>query len=262
MIFCNKYSGSRGNLNFIDDGRHKILIDCGGQIGSVKNALKQHATDLKDIDAVLVTHEHNDHVSALECFLKYNDRAKVFVHESGANALYLKIPSAYGRLTTFDSPFDCFGYGIDFFECSHDAAFCVGYKVADAKGHAVASVTDTGAVNVKKICAFFKGCDTVLLESNHDEEMLRKGAYPATLKKRILSKKGHLSNGQAGEILKVLPDANVKNVFLGHISLDNNTEEMAFNQAVFNIERSGAKEGKDLNVFVARQFTGGEKINV
>ena len=101
-----------------------------------------------------------------------------------------------------------------------------------------------------------------MLESNHDLKMVNEGKYPYTLKKRILGNKGHLSNKRASELVSGFLDINVKNVFLGHISLDNNTEEIAFGESLLALKNRGAIEGKDLNLFVARQFVGGREINV
>jgi phosphoribosyl 1,2-cyclic phosphodiesterase len=261
MRFSNKYSGSSGNLTLVDDGKTRLLIDCGGGIRSMKSALKKDGLSVCDIDGVLITHEHTDHVSALEPFLRANKKAKIYVHQKGFKALSLRLPQAEERFVPFDAPFFADGYFVEFYECSHDASFCCGYKVTEESGVSIATVTDTGKTD-KQLISFFKGCHTVLIESNHDEVMLKQGNYPYPLKRRILGETGHLSNAQAAEVLALLPDINVRNVFLGHLSLENNTEEIAFSTALSSLGSVGAKEGKDINLYVARQFCGGESIIV
>ncbi len=261
MKFCNKYSGSRGNLTLIDDGKTRLLIDCGGGIRSLKSALKKEGLSITDIDGVLITHEHNDHISALEPFLSANKKAKIYVHQRGFKALSLRVSNAEDRIVCFDTPFNADSYFVEFYECSHDASFCCGYKVSEESGVSIATVTDTGKAD-QSLINFFNGCHTVLIESNHDEVMLKQGNYPYPLKRRILGETGHLSNEQAAEVLALLPDINVKNAFLGHLSLENNTEEIAFSTAINILSKVGAKEGKDINLYIAKQFCGGESIIV
>ena len=134
MRFCNKYSGSRGNLTLIDDGKTRLLIDCGGGIRSIKAALKKEALSIDDIGGVLITHEHTDHISALNSFVRANKKAKIYVHQKGYNALTVRVPKAEDRIVCFEAPFVVDSYFVEFYPCSHDASFCCGYKVTEEKG--------------------------------------------------------------------------------------------------------------------------------
>ena len=262
MKFVNQYSGSKGNLTVVREGGRAVLIDCGGGSGKIFPAIKSCGLSPSDVDAVLVTHEHSDHIGGMETLLAANPQIKVYVHAKGYAALVDKFRQYEGRIISFDSPFDAGAFRVEYYPCSHDSVYCCGYKLTDDKGMSVASVTDTGEVDDKTLLAFFNGCDTVLLESNHDVKMLTEGNYTAQLKKRILGVNGHLSNARAAQIVSRLPDINVKNVFLGHLSLDNNTEEIAFAESINALVSRGAVDGRDICVYVARQLFGGKEINV
>lgn len=136
------------------------------------------------------------------------------------------------RVIGFGAPFVFKGVSVDFYVCSHDSAFCCGFKITEnATGKSIATVTDTGFVN-GGFDAFVGGCEAVVLESNYDETMLRSGRYPAALKRRIMSECGHLSNAQACELIVRLAPTSVKTVVLAHLSEENNSAELAFAGAV------------------------------
>ena len=261
MKFCNKYSGSRGNLTIVKTPQTTVLVDCGGGANRIFPAISSCGLSPNDIDAILVTHEHSDHVGGMEVLLNANPKIKVYTHNLNANAVAEKT-ATHNKIVPFDKPFSVGDFGVEFIPCSHDSVFCCAYKLTDDKGRSVALLTDTGEIDDKTAFEFFKNCDTVLLESNHDLKMVNEGNYPYLLKKRILGNKGHLSNVRASELVSGFLDINVKNVFLGHISLDNNTEEIAFGESLSALKNRGAVEGKDLHLFVARQFVGGREINV
>lgn len=248
-------------MSIVRTSRTTVLVDCGGGASRIFPALSSCGLAPSDIDAVLVTHEHSDHVGGMEVLLSANPKIKVYAHTLCAPAVAEKI-ATNNKIVAFDKSFCVDDFCVDFIPLSHDSAYCCGYRLTDDKGKSVALVTDTGEVDDGQVLEFFRGCDTVLLESNHDVKMVEQGNYPFLLKKRILGSKGHLSNARAGQLVSMLPDFNVKNVFLGHISLDNNTEEIAFCESLNSLKLRGATEGKDINLFVARQFVGGKEVNV
>lgn len=261
MKFLTLFSGSKGNMALAFTLDTKILIDCGVSYCAAKKSLADIGVDIDDVDAVLVTHEHMDHVAGLPKFLEHNKKAVVFVHEKGARALDVRVAPDMQRVIGFGAPFVFKGVSVDFYVCSHDSAFCCGFKITEnATGKSIATVTDTGFVN-GGFDAFVGGCEAVVLESNYDETMLRSGRYPAALKRRIMSECGHLSNAQACELIVRLAPTSVKTVVLAHLSEENNSAELAFAGAVQALAARDFREGRELKIIVAKQYTKSEVLD-
>ena len=251
MNFQTLFSGSRGNCALLRYGKSNILIDCGVNAATAENALKSVGVYAGDIDAVFVTHEHTDHISGLGCFCVRHG-ADVFVHEDCAGEAEKHLPARH-KINTFNgSSFEYGGLTVSTYDCEHDSAHCSGFKFTGGVS-SVAVVTDLGRAT-DALFAFVQGCDLLLLESNHDDVMLAGGSYPMSLKKRIAGAYGHLSNRQAGEILQRLPELNVRHVWLGHLSLNNNTPEIAFQSAVNALKEKDMVEGRDIFVGVVGQY--------
>ena len=225
-------------------------MDCGLSLAMIKERLAEMHLSFKCISAVFVTHEHTDHVSALPQ-LELFEKVLVFAHEKGAKAIAEK--TMCKSINTIGASLQFKDMTVDTISCSHDASFCCGYRFTDQTG-SIGIIADTGSLPVG-IVEFLSPCKTILIESNHDEDMLMGGNYPYKLKQRILSEKGHLSNKQAGQIIKRLVENKcaVKNIVLGHVSQNNNMPELAFYNVVKILENMGLYEGKDLNVCVALQ---------
>ena len=183
------------------------------------------------------------------------------MHEKGARALDVRVAPDIQRVIGFGAPFVFKGVSVDFYVCSHDSAFCCGFKITEnATGKSIATVTDTGFVN-GGFDAFVGGCEAVVLESNYDETMLRSGRYPAALKRRIMSECGHLSNAQACELIVRLAPTSVKTVVLAHLSEENNSAELAFAGAVQALAARDFREGRELKIIVAKQYTKSEVLD-
>ncbi len=253
--FTPLFSGSRGNCTLVQSQDANILIDLGFGYTAIKNRLAEMDIRPSDVDAILITHEHTDHIAALQSWSRLN-RTKVYAHKAVAD--YISEKTYCTEIEPFDAGFQVDGLNIDFFPCSHDARFCCGYRFTDGKEYA-ASVTDTGCVT-EALVGFLKPCRTVLLESNHDVDMLKRGEYPYPLKRRILSENGHLSNAQTAEILDKLLEYNARNIILGHLSERNNTHEIAFAAAMAVVEAKKMTEGRDVNIYVADQYKRSETI--
>lgn len=239
----------------------KILIDCGVSYCAAKKNLEEIGVDIDDVDAVLITHEHMDHIAGLPKFLEHNKKAVVYVHENGADALDVRVAPPHQRVKMFSSKFEFKGVSVDFYPCSHDSAFCCGFKITEkSTGQSIASVTDTGNVDAG-FDDFVSGCKVVVIESNYDETMLRAGRYPQPLKKRIMSNNGHLSNEQACRLLVKLASIGVKTVLLAHLSEENNTPELAFANAVQTLCDNGFREGEQIKVLVAKQYIRSEVLD-
>ena len=250
------FSGSHGNSTLIQHGKTTLLVDAGFSVGAIKGALDGVGITPDDVDAILITHEHSDHVSALPRWTEHFG-TPIFAHKKLQDCLTQKAPC--GNFVFFDSAFEVGSLGVEFIPCSHDAVSCVSYRFFDGKKY-TAICTDTG-VMTRQMVNFLQQASTVVLESNYDEDMLSRGSYPVWLKQRIASKSGHLSNLQCASVVQQLLQGKVKNLVLGHLSQNNNTKEMAFAQALSVLQANNVKEGKDVRLFVADQYLRGATLD-
>ncbi len=224
------YSGSKGNSVLIESENAKILIDAGKSARALCTALSEIGTSIDEIDAIFITHEHRDHISALEILLKNH---KIPVHIVGASArkLLLKGLSVYEELICTHTPIFSVEIGnmkITSFPTPHDSEFSVGYTVKIGE-KTIGYATDIGYVT-SEIKEALCGCESVVLECNHDEEMLMNGPYPYDLKLRIRSNKGHLSNVACADFASELCFVGTKNILLAHLSEENNEPALAFDE--------------------------------
>jgi len=222
------YSGSAGNATLIESDKTSILIDAGKSSRALCNALRQAGSDPERLDAVFITHEHTDHVSALEVFLK---KYRVPVHMTNVSASGIsqyRSPRLFENVVAHTPRFEVRigDLTVRSFVLSHDSAMCVGYRVEADFGYVFGSATDTGYVTNGMKDALI-GCDSVIIESNHCVDMLCKGPYPAELKRRILSQYGHLSNDDCAAFASYLAKNGTKKFMLAHLSEENNTPENA-----------------------------------
>lgn len=243
------FSGSRGNCTLIQTEQTNILLDAGFPYKSIVAALESRGLSQQDVDAIVITHEHADHIAALPYWTK-NYATAVYAPKEIADCIRQRV--YLSEVIEIDGSFTVGDVSVDVYECSHDARCCFGYRFCH-DGSYFGSVTDTGCAT-DELIDFLSPCKTVMLESNHDVNMLQKGAYPYPLKQRILSNFGHLSNEQAADVIKRLVGAKAKNIILAHLSENNNTKEIAFNTAVKAVSQLGVTEGKDVNIYVALQY--------
>ena len=254
-------SSSSGNSTFIGTRGHGILVDAGCSFRALKNALELIDTSLSGIEAVFITHEHIDHIKALEQLIKHT---KIPVFATPKTAGYLK---ENGKLPESAQTYDPRGgyksaaFEVSCFKISHDAADAVGYKIRFGE-ELFGVCTDTGVVTAEAEKALL-GCRTVLLESNYDEEMLRRNPnYPAELKRRILSEHGHLSNADCAAFAEKLVKSGTRNLILGHLSQENNSPETAAGCTKKHLESKGLIAERDYILNVAPVNTAGEYIAV
>lgn len=228
------YSGSKGNAIFVRVGDDAILIDAGKSARTLCNTLREIGSDIDKIKAIFVTHEHHDHTSALEILAKYHE---IPIHITGESAVVFdRTPDApiHARLVRHDPVF-CVNVGeltVRSFRTSHDSRMSVGYRIefSDEHGlHAIGVATDLGYVS-DEVRAGLLGCEAVVLESNHDVEMLMNGSYPYDLKKRIRSRYGHLSNTESAAFCAELAEEGLQSVLLAHLSEENNEPNLAINE--------------------------------
>jgi len=221
------YSGSGGNATLVSTKTSTILIDAGKSARSLTAAIERVGLDVDKIDAIFITHEHTDHISALTVLEKKHP-IPVHMTEMSAKRANIQKDSPLWQHTVVHPPrfsVELDGISVSSFCTSHDSAMSVGYRV-QVGDFLFGIATDTGYVTDDMKNGLL-GCDAVLIESNHDEEMLLTGPYPPELKKRILSRTGHLSNKDCAALASELAKSGTKRFALGHLSEENNTPEMA-----------------------------------
>ncbi|MBQ8409320.1 MAG: MBL fold metallo-hydrolase [Clostridia bacterium] len=251
---CCLYSGSKGNCTFISAGGANILIDAGKSCKALCAALADIGVGIDSIDAIFVTHEHNDHISALRT-LSHKRHIPIHILLSSASAAFRGLQDerlcnclVLYRGQSFEA--DVKGLHVKAFPTSHDSCGSVGYRLTyrgeDGEEISVACCTDTGYVT-DEMRENLTGCRAVVLESNHDPEMLAAGPYPYELKCRIRSRCGHLSNAECASLAGQLSESGTEHVMLAHLSEENNLPSLAYNEVFSAIAR------EDFDLRVAKQ---------
>jgi phosphoribosyl 1,2-cyclic phosphodiesterase len=231
---CLLASGSKGNAVYVESRETRLLIDAGLSARELKSRLALIGADGESLDALLVTHEHGDHCRGLGPMAR-SCRVPVFVHTETRQAL--PAPGRLDALREFDGEgaFAWRDLQIDPFPLTHDAVAPVGYVIETSEGK-IGIATDLG-IATRLVAERLKGCRVLILESNHDEEMLRDGPYPWHLKQRIRGNHGHLSNVASAQLLQGLLWEGLEAVFLAHLSETNNHPGLAESCAKEVLER-------------------------
>lgn len=230
------YSGSKGNCTLIRSGSASILIDAGKSARSLTSALRSLGSDIESIDAIFITHEHSDHISALPTLLKKHGIPVHIVQASARRMLERQGADIEDKLC-IHSPLFCVSVGdmtVTSFPTPHDSAFSVGYRIDIGEGEERVSIgyaTDVGVVT-DSVRDGLLGCESVVLEANHDVGMLMDGPYPYQLKMRIRSSGGHLSNGECSVLAAELCANGTKNILLAHLSEENNDPSLAYGEVI------------------------------
>ena len=232
LNFCSLYSGSSGNSLFVETKNTKILIDAGVSSKKIENALQDIGVEPSNLDGILVTHEHTDHVQGLGTFSK-KFNIPVFANQETLDAMPKQRDKiAQSNLKTFKVT-DKFSIGdleIKPFSIPHDAANPCGYNIfKDNKKISIA--TDIGHMT-NNILKNLEESLFIMLESNYDPEVLRCSSYPFKLKSRIAGPTGHLPNEMAGKTISYLLQSGLKNAMLGHLSKESNFPELAYQTVV------------------------------
>jgi len=233
---CLLASGSKGNSLFIEAGANRILIDAGLSARELTRRLAGLSVRPEEIDALFVTHEHADHVRGL---LPFANRYGTPVYTHPLTRKSIAEEEKLKTWHTFDpeAGVKIGDLEISSYPITHDAAAPLGFILDSPEGK-VGVATDLGMVT-RLVAERLKGCRVLVLESNHDEEMLRDGPYPWFLKQRIRSRHGHLSNETSSQLLEFLLWERLEAVFLAHLSQENNTPGLAGDAARKVLSRTG-----------------------
>lgn len=228
MRVISLFSGSQGNATLVDLGHRLLLIDLGVSAKALSEAVGRAGYSVTDITDIFITHEHGDHTHGLSVFIK---KYPIPVHMTSRSAEVLDLPEGSPLKECLVCHPDEYVYDlgegsvIEAFAAPHDSVFCVGYRVTSDQ-ISIGIVTDLGYVTQRvydRLC----GCRAVMIEANHDTEMVRAGSYAPALKRRILSGGGHLSNTDCAEIAAALARKGTRSLLLAHLSRENNTPEKA-----------------------------------
>ena len=251
MKACVLASGSEGNCTYIETENHKVLADLGTNVKYIKDKLSELSVCLEDIEYVIISHIHDDHVKALKTFIsKYP--ATILVTKK----MYSELPMLkdYENIIIYDDDIYLDGLKISIIKTSHDTSDSRSF-IFTSNQKSVAYITDTGYLN-QKYFNMLTNLNAYLFESNHDVEMLMNGPYPKWLKDRVVGPYGHLSNKDASIYLAKLIGPSTEKIILTHLSHKNNTEELAletinstfkeYNIEFTNISCSKQKEKSEL----------------
>lgn len=221
MLVSVLASGSKGNCCFVQTENLKILIDAGMSLRYIKEKLQEVNSSPEEIDYILITHTHSDHVKGIKSFIKKYSPKIVLSEKMLEDLDYL---NDYGNLIINKKELVLENVKIDYIKTSHDTSDSRAY-IIEEEDSSMVYITDTGYIN-QKYFNKLKNKNLYVFEANHDIEMLMEGPYPAWLKTRILSDVGHLSNASSAFYLSKLIGENTKKVILAHLSEENNDEKL------------------------------------
>ena len=232
-------SGSGGNCTFLATERTKVLVDAGLSGRETERRLASIGETAKSLQAILITHEHWDHIGGL-ARLASKSGIPVYITALTRNALPPQLKLAAIETIAAGCAFQIGDLLVESFGIPHDAVDPIGFRLT-AEGVHTAVVTDLGYIpqNVKE---YIRGCHCIVMESNHDVEMLRNGPYPWSVKQRVMARTGHLSNFALCEFLMSDFDSEARVLVLAHLSEQNNHPEIARMAAAVALEQHGAGE--------------------
>ena len=265
MRLCSIASGSSGNCIYVGSDNTHLLVDTGISKKKIDAGLKELDIKGEELDGILITHEHSDHIQGLGVFSR---RYEVPIYATPGTIEGIENYAPLGRMPEgllhpihTDESFILGDITIDPFRISHDAKEPSGYRM-NCCGKSVAVATDLGIYDEYTVSKL-KSLDAVLLEANHDIHMLEVGSYPYYLKRRVMGDKGHLSNELSGRLLCDILHDNLKHILLGHLSKENNYAKLAYETVKLEVTLSdNIYKGEDLDMAVARRDMISEIITV
>lgn len=261
LKFCSLYSGSSGNSLFVQSNNTKILIDCGTSAKKIETALDNIDIDITDIDAILVTHEHSDHIQGLGTISKKHN-IPVFANCETWEAMEnQRNKMTSNNIKTFENntEFHIGNLQIVPFSTPHDAVNPCGFSICSGTKK-ISIATDLGHID-ENIFSNIKDSKFMLLEANYEPEILKVSNYPYSLKQRIAGPHGHLSNIEAGKTISNLFGKELKEVMLGHLSKENNFPEMAYKTVTEELIHNNI-DTNDIRISVASRFNPSKIITI
>ena len=237
-----------------------MLIDAGISARQIQKCLREMGLDFQNIMGVLVTHDHADHIRAVGTL---GERVHLPIYAT--ELIHEGIDHNYGvreklrtsrRYFEKGEPWELFGMQISTFDIEHDSTDCLGYAI-DYQGQRFVMITDCGSVN-DEMQAYIRTANHLVIEANHDEHMLLNGPYPTYLKERILSPRGHQSNDVCGQLLVKNWHEGLRNIWLCHLSLENNDPQVAYDTVAAYLLNAGIEPGRDVFLQALERTTPGE----
>ena len=250
LTYMTLASGSSGNASLVSCGDTHVLLDAGVSARRITTGLKTAGVSPRELSAILVTHEHHDHISGLTVLTK-TLRVPVLASGPTCRELLRRVPFIEDLLRP-QEPGTGLSLGelwVESFSTPHDAAGSVGYSITGGGCRAVLC-TDLGHLT-REVRQAVEGCDLLVCEANHDEDWVRSGPYPYALKRRILGDYGHLSNEAGAELAAWGVETGTRTVVLAHLSHENNTPARARETAVRRLAAMGCEAGRDVRLEVA-----------
>lgn len=265
MRLCSIASGSSGNCIYAGSDETHLLIDTGISKKRIEEGLKEIGIKGEELNGILITHEHSDHIQGLGVFSR---KYEIPIYATKGTIEGIKTYKGLGKMpeglfqeVKVDNPFSIGNLDIRPFAISHDANEPSGFRM-EHEGKSIAVATDLGIYDSYTV-ENLKGLDAILLEANHDVHMLEVGSYPYYLKQRVLGNRGHLSNELSGRLLCDILHDNLKHIVLGHLSKENNYESLAYETVKLEVTLGdNAYKGEDLNMAVAKRDSISEIITV
>lgn len=259
LNFCSLYSGSSGNSLFVQSEKTNILVDAGVSCKKIVSALESIDINPDSISAILITHEHKDHIAGLATISKKynipvyaNEMTWKFIEQDKLNSDNIKLFTPNKIFTVNDMV-------IHPFRIPHDAADPCGFNISVGNSK-ISIATDLGYID-DNIFSYLKDSSFVLLESNYDPEVLKLSSYPSSLKRRITGPEGHLSNNTAAQVITTLFNYGLKSAMLGHLSKETNFPELAYHTVLNELQSNNITEN-DLSLCVASRFEPSKIINI
>ena len=264
MNLCSIASGSSGNCTFVGSTQTKLLVDAGISGKRIENGLNSIEVSPQDIQGVLITHEHADHIQGVGVLAR-RYRTPIYGTAETINSILKinsigRIPEELLHYVVPDQAFQINDITVEPFSTSHDASNPVCYTF-QADGHKIGMATDLGKYD-DYIIGKLAGAEILLLEANHDVNMLMVGGYPYYLKQRILGDRGHLSNENSARLICKLFHEKLKHITLAHLSQENNYEELAYETVRIELSSLVDDRSSEAILSVARRDTASDMLSV